>query len=247
MSNPHRIAGPIAAAVAIMVLPAVAPAMASPFGTRDLAAAQRGYAIYAQVCSACHSMREVTYGDLQGLGLSPSQVRALAAAVSVRDGIGADNRTKRRPARPDDHLPVPFASDEAAARANNGAVPPDMSRLAMTIEGKSRTITAILDGYADAPAGTVVPAGAYFNRAVPGHLIAMPPPLQDGAVSFDGNRTESVGQMASDAAAFLDWAAHPHRAARTRVGVGVLLYLALLAVLAFLLKRRIWLNAHREH
>ena len=101
-------------------------------------------------------------------------------------------------------------------------------------------------GYVDPPAGVSVPPGSYYNRAAPGGVIAMPPPLQDGAVSFAGNRTETVPQMAADVAAFLDWAAHPHRAQRERIGIGVVLYLGLLACLLLFLKRRIWINAKQR-
>ncbi len=221
-------------------------AWAGPFGTVDLASAQRGYAVYAQVCSGCHAMRQLTYADLGGLGLTPAQIRALAASRKVSDGIGADGRPVRRPGRPDDHLPAPFASPQAAALANNGAVPPDLSRLAMTRQGGARGIAALLTGYRPAPERFAVPAGAYYNPAEPGGLIAMPPPLSDGAVDYADHTKATLPRMAADVAAFLDWAAHPHRAERARIGVGVVLYLSVLAVLAFLLKRRIWSNVHRN-
>ncbi|MCQ8277243.1 cytochrome c1 [Acetobacteraceae bacterium KSS8] len=229
------------AVLATIVLPG--PLRAEDGG---LASVQRGYAVYAQVCSACHSMRSVTYADLSGIGLTPAQVRAVASAVSVPDGMGPNNKPKRRPGRPDDHLPIPFATPEAAARANNGAVPPDMSRLALTLAGGPAEIEAILNGYADPPPGVSVPPGSYYNRAAPGGVIAMPPPLQDGAVTFAGGQTETVPQMAADVAAFLDWAARPHHAERTRIGVGVVLYLGFLAALLFFLKRRIWINAKQR-
>jgi ubiquinol-cytochrome c reductase cytochrome c1 subunit len=222
---------------------AAAPA---PLPTADLAAAQRGYAIYAQVCSACHSLKQLTYVDLAGLGLDAAQVRALAAARRVTDGLDAAGRPNRRRARPDDHLPSPFPSPQAAAAANNGAVPPDMSRLAMTLPGGADTIARILTSYRDPPPGLAIAPGSFYNPAAPGEQIAMPPPLADGAVAFTDGTPATVPQMARDVAVFLDWAAHPHRSERRRIGVGVVLYLVLLAGLAFLLKRRIWSNVHRN-
>jgi ubiquinol-cytochrome c reductase cytochrome c1 subunit len=233
--------------VSVLLLLAPSVARAGPFGGPDLASAQRGYAVYAQVCSACHSMRQLTYADLGGVGLDHAQIRALAAARKVTDGVGAVGRPARRPGRPDDHLPAPFASPQAAALANNGALPPDMSRLALTRPGGAPAIAALLTGYRPAPPGFSVPPGSYYNPAEPGGLIAMPPPLSDDAVEFADHTRATVPRMATDVAAFLDWAAHPHRAARTRIGVGVVLYLSLLAMLAFLLKRRIWSNVHRNH
>ena len=227
---------------------AIPPARAdAPIDVTDLAGAQRGYAVYAQVCSACHSMRQVTYGDLRGLGLSAGQVRVLAAARKVTDGVDASGRPARRPARPDDHLPMPFPNAQAAAAANNGAVPPDMSRLALTLPGGAPRIARILTGYGTPPAGLAIAPGSYYDAAEPTGQIAMPPPLvADGQVTYADNTAATVPQMARDVATFLDWTAHPHAAARRRVGASVVLYLLLLMGLLFVLKRRVWSNVHRN-
>ncbi len=232
----------LASLPALVILPAHA---AGPFQAVDLASAQRGYAVYSQVCSACHSLKQLTYADLGGLGLDAAQVHALAAAAKVSDGLDAAGRPLRRPARPDDHLPSPFPTPQAAAAANNGAVPPDMSRLALTLPGGARAIARILTGYRDPPPGVVVPSGSYYDPAVAGGLIAMPPPLVDGAVRYADGTAATVPQMAHDVSGFLDWAAHPHDTERRRIGVGVVCYLVLLAGLAVLLKRRVWSNVGR--
>ena len=54
-----------------------------PRGTFDRASAQRGFQVYKEVCSNCHSMKLVYYRNLTALGLSDDQVKALAAAVQV--------------------------------------------------------------------------------------------------------------------------------------------------------------------
>ena len=38
------------------------------FGTPDLASAQRGLQVYSEVCSACHSLRQLHYRDLGAIG-----------------------------------------------------------------------------------------------------------------------------------------------------------------------------------
>lgn len=223
----------VAGTVALAGVPACA-------GAADLASVQRGYAVYAQVCSACHSLKQLTYADLGDLGLTSAQLHALAAGVTVTDGVDAAGRPIRRAGRPSDHLPSPFPNEAAARAANNGALPPDMSRLALTLDGHERYIQRLLTGYAKAPEGVAVPAGSYYNTAAPGDLIAMPPPLHDGQVAFTDGTRPSADKMAHDVAAFLGWVAHPHLEQRHRVGVSVVLYVALLALLLFLLKRRIW-------
>ncbi len=229
----------------VPVLLAAQPALAAAPSRYDLASAQRGYAVYAGVCSACHSIRQLAYGDLGGLGLDPDQLHAIAASHLVADGTDAAGQPRRRPARLSDRLPSPFPSDAAATAANNGALPPDMSRLALTEPGGARYIARLLTGYEAAPpSGPTLEPGNYANAAAPGGRIAMPPPLvADGQVRYADGTPATVPQMAHDVASFLDWAAHPHAAARRRLGASVVLYLLLLIALLFLLKRRIWRDA----
>lgn len=214
------------ALLAIIAAPIAAPwpALASPPG-QDLASAQRGYAIYAQVCSACHSMRAVTYADLAGLGLDHEQIRLLAGHHHAEDT-----------------LPSPFPDEAAARAANNGALPPDMSRLALTLPGHAAYIARLLAGYRAPPPGFVRTPGSFYNPVAAGGQIAMPPPLHDNQVAFADDTRATVPQMAHDVATFLTWAAYPHQAERHRLGVSVLLYLALLSGLVFILKRRVWSN-----
>ena len=54
------------------------------FGTFDLASAQRGFQVYSEVCSNCHSMNLLHYRDLAGIGLTPDQIKAVAANGSFR-------------------------------------------------------------------------------------------------------------------------------------------------------------------
>ena len=234
MRLPRIVAPPV---LAVLLL--AQPARAAPLGRYDLAGAQRGYAVFAGVCSACHSMKQLTFGDLGGLGLDRDQLRAIAAGHRVADGVDAAGRPLRRPAGLADHLPSPFPNQAAALAANDGVLPPDMSRLALTVPGGARYIARLLTSYG----GAAPEPGSYANAAAPGGRIAMPPPLLDGQVRYADGTPATVPQMAHDVAAFLDWAAHPHAIARRRLGVSVVLYLLLLIVLLFLLKRRIWSNA----
>lgn len=106
-----------------------------PLGHFDMAAVQRGYTVYAQVCSACHGMKAVTYGDLAGLGLKEADVNALAASHRIPAGVDAGGHPVTRPANMDDHLLSPYPDAHVAAAANHGVVPPDQSRLAVVHPG----------------------------------------------------------------------------------------------------------------
>ena len=48
-----------------------------PFGSLDLASAQRGFQVYSEVCSVCHSLEYLHYRDLRGIGLSADQIKAI--------------------------------------------------------------------------------------------------------------------------------------------------------------------------
>ncbi|MCQ8240440.1 cytochrome c1 [Rhizosaccharibacter radicis] len=190
-----------------------------PLGRFDRPSLQRGYAVYAHVCSACHSMRALRYGDLRGLGLTEEQVRLLAEG------------------KPDAPLPAPFPDADAARAANNGALPPDLSRIAATLPGGADAIVAILTGYRSS---RPVAPGQYDNPFVPGGRIAMPPPLHAGQVSFTDGTKADPDRMARDVASFLAWSASPHLEQRHRLGVRVLFYGIVLLVLTFMLKRKVW-------
>src|ERR1700761_6778989 len=117
-----------------------------PFGTYDRAAAQRGYQIYKEVCSACHSLNMLSYRNLEDLGLTENQVKGLIAEIQVPD-IGDDGAALDRPARPSDHFKKPFANELAAAAANGGKAPPDLSVIVKAREEGPDYVHALLTGY----------------------------------------------------------------------------------------------------
>ena len=49
-----------------------------PLGKYDNQQLQRGFQVYKEVCSACHSMRLVAFRDLEGIGFSKPEVKAIA-------------------------------------------------------------------------------------------------------------------------------------------------------------------------
>jgi len=212
------------------------------FGTFDLASAQRGYAVYSQVCSACHSMKQVTFRDLSGLGLNDDQIHDIAAGQPVPGGTDATGNTVLRAATPDDHFRLPYPNEAAARAANAGVVPPDQSRLAMTVEGGPSFIQAFLTGFRDAPPNISLAAGMHYNDYVPGNSIAMPNVLHDGQVKYADGTKATAAQMAHDVSTYLAWTAQPHLEDRRRMGVRVLIYLVLLLGLVFIVKRKVWAN-----
>ncbi|WP_246495220.1 cytochrome c1 [Ameyamaea chiangmaiensis] len=215
-----------------------------PMGRFDMASVQRGYAVYNQVCSACHGMAAVTYGDLAGIGLNEAQVRQIAASHKVPGPLDDDGHPTRRPATPNDHLLSPFPNPQAAMRANSGVVPPDQSRLAMVFPGGPSRIYALLTSYGPAPAGMTIAPGHAYNPYFDGRQTAMPQPLRDHQVTYADGTDATLAREAEDVTNFLAWAAWPHLAERHRIGARIVLYLVFLFVLTILLKRKVWSHVH---
>ncbi len=215
-----------------------------PFGTFDRASAQRGFQVYKEVCSACHSMKEAYYRNLEGIGLTEDQVKAIAAGITVQGGLDDSGNPVERPALPSDHFRSPFANDKAARVANNGALPPDQSVIEKAREDGPTYIVDLLNGYRDPPPGVKVGDGLYYNLYFPGHQIAMPQPLHDGAVTYADGTPASVEQMSRDVSTFLTYMANPEMEQRKRMGVRIVLFLAGMTVVTYAVKRKIWANVH---
>ncbi|HEV7251581.1 MAG TPA: cytochrome c1 [Mesorhizobium sp.] len=241
--------------------PSIMWSFGGPFGTFDKGQLQRGLKVYREVCAACHGLEYVAFRTLEeALGYSEGQVRALAAEYTVQEGPNADGEMFERPAIPSDYFPSPYPNVEAAAAANNGAAPPDLSLIAKArgvergfptfvfdlvtqyAENGPDYLYGLLTGYGETPPpGLEIPEGTYYNPYfIAGPALAMPPPLQDGQVTYDDDAPQTVAQYSADVTAFLMWAAEPHMEDRKRLGFQAIIFLAILGILVWLVKRRIW-------
>jgi len=213
------------------------------FGTFDRAQLQRGYQVYKEVCAACHSMNQIAFRNLQEIGFSEAEVRALARASEVPSIDPQTGEASTRPALPADRLPNPFPNATAARAANNNAMPPDLSLIIKARHNGQNYVYSLLTGYdKPIPAGHEVPDGLNFNPYFHSANIAMARPLQDDQVTYADGTAATTDQMAKDVTAFLRWAAEPELEQRRQTGVATLLFLSILSVLAFLTYRKVWAN-----
>lgn len=239
------LAAPTAAIAASGVeIPKQSWSFQGPLGTFDRAALQRGYQVYKEVCAACHSVNLIHYRNLSVLGFSEAEVKALAAEATVMDGPNDQGEMFERPGRPSDKFKAPFANELAARAANNGAYPVDLSLIVKARHGGVDYLYAVLTGYGNPPANMTMPSGMNYNSYFPGHMIAMPPPLAEGSVTFADGTASSVPQMARDVSTFFAWAAEPETEERKRLGLKVLAFLVLLTGVLYALKRKIWSDIH---
>jgi len=217
------------------------------FGKWDLQQLQRGYQVYKEVCSACHSLKFVAMRDLAQLGYTEAEVKAEAANWTVPGIDPNTGETNTRPGTPTDYFPSPFANDVAARAANNNAVPPDLSLMAKARHDGSAYVYSLLTGYQEQPAELLrrfpdaeTGTGLYYNPYFANLNIAMAPPLVDGQVTYADGTPNTVDQMSKDVAAFLTWTAEPTLVKRKAVGWAVFGFLLFATVLAWLAKKQVW-------
>lgn len=215
-----------------------------PFGTYDKAALQRGYKVYKEVCAACHAMKRVHFRNLTALGYSEDQIKNIAAEYTVIDGPDSEGEMFERQARLSDHFVSPYPNKQAA-KAANGAYPPDMSLITKARKDGSNYVYALLTGYDDpAKHGKTLMDGQYYNKYMAGNVIAMAPPLMDGQIAYEDGSPETMEQYARDVTHFLTWAAQPEMEERKRLGIQVLLFLFVFTGIMYAVKKRIWKDVH---
>jgi ubiquinol-cytochrome c reductase cytochrome c1 subunit len=224
-----------------------------PLGTFDRAAWQRGFQVYKEVCSACHSLNRVAFHDLT-FGFSEAQAKAIAAGYKVPAEPNDKGETTDDKGQPltragilADHFPAPFANENAARANNGGALPPDLSLITKAREGGAQYVYSIVTGDGDTkdmPHGFKVTDGKYYDPYFPGRNISMPPPLRADSVTYSDGTPATVDQEAHDVVTFLAWAAEPKMEERKHIGLGVMAFMVLLSGLLFLSYRRVWKDAH---
>ncbi len=241
-----------------------------PFGNFDPQQLQRGFQVYREVCSSCHSMDLVAFRNLaseRGPHFTEAEVKALAAEYDIADGPDDEGEMIERPGIPADRLPAPFANKNAAAASNGGAYPPDLSLVAKSRgvergfptfvfdiftqyqEGGPDYIFSLLTGYEDAPAGKELRDGMNYNPFfIAGDQIAMAPPLSDDQIDYAQNQDEdtandvpqTIDQYSRDVVSFLMWAAEPHLVVRKSMGFNVIIFLIVFASLLYYTKKKVW-------
>jgi len=213
------------------------------FGTFDRASLQRGYQVYQEVCSGCHSVQHLSYRNLSEKGgpeFSTEEAKAIAAQFEVEDGPNSDGEMFMRPGRLSDKFVKPYPNVEASTAANDGAYPPDMSVLTKARAGGADYIYSLLLGYEEAPTGFELDDGVYYNKYIPGNKIKMSAPLSDGLVEYSDSTQATTAQMAKDVTTFLVWAAEPHLEAQHRMGFKAIIYLIILFTLVYMSKQKVW-------
>jgi ubiquinol-cytochrome c reductase cytochrome c1 subunit len=213
------------------------------FGKFDRPSIQRGFKVYKEVCSACHSLKRIAFRNLQDIGFSQEEIKSLAATYMIKDGPNDEGEMFERPGRPSDYMPPPYANDNAARAANNGALPPDLSLIIKAREDGANYVYSLITGFEKPPAGFQLGENMYYNRyfIAGGEQLAMAPPLTSaGQVEYNDGTKATIDQTAKDVVNFLQWAAEPEMEARKALGIRCLIFVAILTFFFRLAYKRIW-------
>jgi ubiquinol-cytochrome c reductase cytochrome c1 subunit len=224
-----------------------------PFGKFDKAQLQRGLQVYSEVCKSCHSLKNVSFRDLKGLGYTDPEIKAFAKQWDVPSLNPDTGEPATRKGLPSDNFPSPYANEIAGRAANNNALPPDLSLMTKAREGGPDYVYSILTGYQNQPADLLrkfpdakTPPNLHYNPYFANLNLAMPPPLHGGDVTFADGTPNTLQNEARDVAAFLVWTAEPNLETRHAAGIAVTVFLLFASVLSYLAYRQIWHDAKRE-
>jgi ubiquinol-cytochrome c reductase cytochrome c1 subunit len=220
------------------------------FGKFDRRQLQRGFQVYKEVCSACHSIRLMSFRDLTKIGYTDPEVKAIAnqwviEQPSINPETGEPASRKNIPS---DRFPSPFANEIAARAANNNALPPDLSLITKAREDGTAYVHSLLTGYTKQPAALLkefpdikTPPGLHYNPYFANLNIAMPPPLtSDGQVTYADGTKPTIEQMSTDVAAFLTWTAEPNLEARHAAGFASIIFILIFCGLAWGAYQNVW-------
>merc|ERR1711911_234143 len=188
------------------------------FSSLDHASVRRGYEVYKQVCSACHSMKYLAYRNLIGVSHTEEEAKVEAEEIQVTDG-------------PD---------DEAARAANNGALPPDLTYIVSARHGGEDYIFSLLTGYCDAPGGISLRDGLHYNPYFPGGAIGMAQALYNEVIEYADGTPATASQMAKDVATFLKWAGEPEHDERKKMALKALMLFSFMISVTYYWKRHKW-------
>lgn len=85
--------------------------------------------------------------------MTEEEAKAEAAEIQVLDGPNDDGEMFERPGKLMDRFPQPYPNTQAASKANNGAIPPDLSYIVKARHGGEDYLFHLLTGYCDPPPG----------------------------------------------------------------------------------------------
>jgi ubiquinol-cytochrome c reductase cytochrome c1 subunit len=210
----------------------------APDKRADNAALQNGARIFVNYCLNCHSASYMRYNRLQDIGLSEAQIRD--NLMFTADKIGE---------------PMRVAMQRSDAKVWFGAAPPDLtivarSRASEFGSGPDWLYTYLRSFYRDESRPTGWNNTVFENVGMP-HALWELQGIQekDGhgklSLAVPGKLTpEQYDEAVADLVAYLQYMGEPVSEFRKSLGVMVIVFLGILLVFAYALKREYWKDIH---
>lgn len=218
----------------------------APNKINDMAALQHGAKLFVNYCLNCHSAAFMRYNRLQDIGLSPQQIKDNLLVTNAKIGET-----------------MTAAIDPQQAKGWFGANPPDLTVIARSRAGAGGTgadylYTYMRTFYRDADKPTGWNNLAFPNVGMPHVLWELQGerrPIYEASAEhgheakiFKGWEQIKPGTMTplqydeavGDLVNYLQWMGEPGQSTRVRIGVWVLLFLAVFTFFAWRLNAAYW-------
>ena len=235
----------------------------APINRLDAESLQRGARTFVNYCLNCHSAKYLRYNRLTDLGLSEDQIKdnliltgakiadPMTIAMTPAEGkawFGApppDLSVESR-VRGTDWLYnyfLGFYRDEKSATGWNNLVFPNvgMPHVLWELSGTNKLVTTEHKDAHEAQGAAIAAKQLVKVASLPGGKAA----VETLAVATPGTLSPAEYRtVIADLVNFLDYMAEPVKNKRITLGLVVLIYLAILFVFAFWLKKEYWKDVH---
>lgn len=210
----------------------------APDRATNKAALQNGAKLFVNNCLNCHGASYVRYNRLLDIGLTEKQIKENLMFTAEKIG-----------------QPMGISMSRAEAKQFFGAWPPDLSLIARSRasgdgSGADWLYTYLRSFYRDDSRPTGWNNSVFPNVGMP-HVLwelqgeqAMGPEHRLTLAKPGKLSQKEYDDAIGDLVAFMVWMAEPRAQFRNQLGVAVLLFLLVLFVVAYALKRAYWKDVH---
>lgn len=201
---------------------------------KDPASLQRGAQLYMNYCQGCHSLQYTRYSQLRdylGIKLKDEQDRFdTPESIALSNKLIKDNFNFVS-----DKVTDPILSSMPKKDAEKwfGVAPPDLS-LVTRVRGPDWVYTYLKSFYKDDSRPWGVNNKVFPNVGMPHVLLPLETELTP----------KQYDKAVTDIVNFLEYIGEPIKLKRQNMGVFVLLFLSILTIFLYLLKREYWKDVH---
>ena len=236
------------------------PAPVNPLDEESL---QRGARNFINYCLTCHTARYMRYNRLTDIGLTEAQITSNLMFASDKIGetmnvamTQADGKAWFGAAPPDltvearirgrdwlyNYL-LGFYRDEKSATGWNNIVFPNvgMPHVLWELSGVNKLVETEYEDHERALAGAIAVKGLAAVAPLQGHKYAVLQIAPDVPGTMSRSQYEA---FVADLVNYMDYMAEPVKNRRVHLGFIVLLFLGVLFVFAYALKREYWKDLH---